>query len=177
MSRTRTAALDADASARLARRYPPPRVSRGAAIGIIVVVAAVFVGWVAWAGVGLATPAVSGRINSFEIESDTASAFHLTVERRDPSVTAVCRVIAQADNFERVFDSSGWRIDYLGGTTYQARFLKETFDTMKTFASEQQGEILERMRPLVHRLGVIDPLLEDHRVHLPVWSVVATRLD
>ncbi|MGZ4530066.1 MAG: hypothetical protein ACXVYA_10625, partial [Mycobacterium sp.] len=29
------------------------------------------------------------------------------------------------------------------------------------------------MRPLVHRLGVIDPLLEDHRVHLPVWSVVS----
>ncbi|KKC02874.1 methyltransferase [Mycobacterium nebraskense] len=82
-----------------------------------------------------------------------------------------------ADNFERVFGANGWRIDYLGGTTYQARFLKETFDAMKEFASEQQGEILQRMRPLVHRLGVIDPLLEDHRVHLPVWSVVATRLD
>ncbi|MEE6135399.1 class I SAM-dependent methyltransferase [Mycobacterium sp. 050128] len=82
-----------------------------------------------------------------------------------------------ADNFERVLGGSGWRIDYLGGTTYQARFLKEAFDAMKTFASEQQGEILEKMRPLVHRLGVIDPLLEDHRVHLPVWSVVATRLD
>ncbi|WP_197498471.1 hypothetical protein [Mycobacterium scrofulaceum] len=82
-----------------------------------------------------------------------------------------------ADNFERVFGANGWRIDYLGGTTYQARFLKETFDAMKEFASEPQGEILQRMRPLVHRLGVIDPLLEDHRVHLPVWSVVATRLD
>ncbi len=48
---------------------------------------------------------------------------------------------------------------------------------MKKFASEQQGEILRRMRPLVHRMSVIDPLLENHRVHLPVWSVVATRLD
>ena len=82
-----------------------------------------------------------------------------------------------ADNFERVLGASGWRIDYLGATTYQARFLKETFDAMKTLASEQQGEILQRMRPLVHRLGVIDPLLEDHWVHLPVWSVAATRLD
>ncbi|SOX52083.1 class I SAM-dependent methyltransferase, partial [Mycobacterium ahvazicum] len=82
-----------------------------------------------------------------------------------------------ADNFERVLGGSGWHIDYLGATTYQARFLKETFDAMKTFASDQQGEILEKMRPLVHRLGVIDPLLEDHRVHLPAWSVVATRLD
>lgn len=48
---------------------------------------------------------------------------------------------------------------------------------MKTMADEGQDEILRRMKPLVHRLGVIDPLLEDHRVHFPVWSVVATRLD
>ncbi len=82
-----------------------------------------------------------------------------------------------ADNFERVLGDSGWRIDYLGVTTYQARLLPETFEAMKTMASEQQGEILRRMRPLVHRMSVIDPLLEDHRVHLPVWSVVATRLD
>ncbi len=85
--------------------------------------------------------------------------------------------VIPADNFERVLGAAGWRIDYLGGTTYQARFLSETFEAMKTVASEQQGEILQRMRPLVHRLGVIEPLLEDHRVHLRVWSVVATRLD
>ncbi|MFZ1178491.1 MAG: hypothetical protein WAO15_19960 [Mycobacterium sp.] len=82
-----------------------------------------------------------------------------------------------ADNFERVLGASGWRIDYLGSTTYQARLLPETFEAMKTVASEQQDEILQRMRPLAHRMSVIDPLLEDHRVHLPVWSVVATRLD
>ncbi|WP_082977305.1 class I SAM-dependent methyltransferase [Mycobacterium sp. 852002-50816_SCH5313054-b] len=82
-----------------------------------------------------------------------------------------------ADNFERVLGDSGWRIEYLGVATYQARLLPETFEAMKKMASEQQGEILHRMRPLVHRMSVIDPLLEDHRVHLPVWSVVATRLD
>ncbi|MCV7090349.1 class I SAM-dependent methyltransferase [Mycobacterium interjectum] len=82
-----------------------------------------------------------------------------------------------ADNFERVLGDSGWRIDYLGVTTYQARLLPETFEAMKKLADEQQGEILRRMRPLVHRMSVIDPLLEDHRVHLPVWSVMATRLD
>jgi hypothetical protein len=27
-----------------------------------------------------------------------------------------------ADNFERVLGASGWRLDYLGGTTYLARF-------------------------------------------------------
>ncbi len=82
-----------------------------------------------------------------------------------------------ADNFERVLGANGWRIDYLGVTTYQGRLLPETFDAMKKAASEQQDEILRRMRPLVHRMSVIDPLLEDHRVHFPVWSVVATRLD
>ncbi len=82
-----------------------------------------------------------------------------------------------ADNFERVLGAGGWRIDYLGGTTYQARFLPETFEAMKTIVSEHQDEIEERMQPIVQQLSVLDPLLEDHRVHLPVWSVVATRLD
>ena len=82
-----------------------------------------------------------------------------------------------ADNFERVLGAGGWRIDYLGGTTYQARFLPETFEAMKTIVSEHQDEVLERMQPIMRQLSVLDPLLEDHRVHFPVWSVVATRLD
>ena len=48
---------------------------------------------------------------------------------------------------------------------------------MKTIVSEHQAESLERKAPLVQQLGVLDPLLEDHQVHFPVWSVVATRLD
>ncbi len=82
-----------------------------------------------------------------------------------------------ADNFERVLGAGGWRLDYLGGTTYLARFGPETFEAMNTIVSEHQDEILERMQPLVQQLSVLDPLLEDHRVHFPVWSVVATRLD
>jgi hypothetical protein len=27
------------------------------------------------------------------------------------------------------------------------------------------------------QLDILSPLLEDHRVHIPVWSVVASRLD
>jgi hypothetical protein len=82
-----------------------------------------------------------------------------------------------ADNFERVLGASGWRIDYLGGSIYQARFLPETFAAMTKVESEHQDEILGRVQPLFQQLGVLDPLLDDHRVHLPVWSVVATRLD
>jgi SAM-dependent methyltransferase len=81
-----------------------------------------------------------------------------------------------ADNFDRVLGASGWRVDYLGSTTYQSRFVPETIGTITTILSEHQDEMLERMAPLMQQLGVLDPLLEDHRVHLPVWSVVATRL-
>ncbi|KAA1252104.1 class I SAM-dependent methyltransferase [Mycobacterium simiae] len=82
-----------------------------------------------------------------------------------------------ADNFQRVLGASGWRIDYLGGTTIQARFLPQAFEAMSTVNSGHQEEILQRMQPLVRQLRVLEPLLHDHRVHLPAWSVVATRLD
>jgi len=35
---------------------------------------------------------------------------------------------------------------------------------------------LDRMKPLQDRLRVIAPLLENHRVHMPFWTVAATRL-
>jgi SAM-dependent methyltransferase len=82
-----------------------------------------------------------------------------------------------ADNFERVLGTSGWRVDYLGGTTYLARFGPETFEAMSRILAESQGNTADAMAPLKHQLSVIGPLLQDHRVHLPVWSVVATRLD
>jgi SAM-dependent methyltransferase len=82
-----------------------------------------------------------------------------------------------ADNFERVLGASGWRLDYLGGTTYLARFGPETFDAMSRILGDAQGDTVERMQPLQHQLSVLGPLLQDYRVHIPVWSVVATRLD
>jgi len=83
-----------------------------------------------------------------------------------------------ADNFERVLKAGGWRLDYLGTTTYLARFGPETFDAMSKIMAEQQGgDATERMRPIKQQLDVLGPLLRDGRVHLPFWSVVATRLD
>ncbi|SON59008.1 Glycine/sarcosine N-methyltransferase [Mycobacterium simulans] len=82
-----------------------------------------------------------------------------------------------ADNFERVLGAGGWRVDYLGGTTYQARFLPQTFEAMNKVVAENQDEMVGRMQPLFEQLQTIGPLLQDHRVHLPVWAVVATRLD
>jgi SAM-dependent methyltransferase len=81
------------------------------------------------------------------------------------------------DNFERVLGASGWRLDYLGGTTYLARFGPQTFDAMSAILDDAQGGTAEKMQPIKEQLQVLGPLLDDYRVHFPVWSVVATRLD
>jgi hypothetical protein len=39
----------------------------------------------------------------------------------------------------------------------------------------QRPDLAERMKPLQDQLRVIEPLLENHRVHMPFWSVAATR--
>ncbi len=80
-----------------------------------------------------------------------------------------------ADNFERVLPPSGWRIDYLGTTTYQANLSPETLADMSRVGGRE--DIADRMKPLQDQLRVIAPLLENHRVHLPFWAVAATRLD
>jgi SAM-dependent methyltransferase len=80
-----------------------------------------------------------------------------------------------ADNFERVLPSSGWRIDYLGTTTYQANINPETLANMSQVS--RRHDIADRMKPLQDQLRVIAPLLENHRVHMPFWAVEATRLD
>jgi SAM-dependent methyltransferase len=82
-----------------------------------------------------------------------------------------------ADNFQRVLGANGWRVDYLGATTLAARFLPQTIDAMNAISAGRQNEMREGMQRLAQQLSVLGPLLEDHRVHLPAWSVVATRLD
>ncbi len=80
-----------------------------------------------------------------------------------------------ADNFERLLPAAGWHLDYLGTTTYLANFSSETLATM---AQGHTGtDWPERMKPVLERFGVLEPLLDQHRVHLPFWTVHATRAD
>jgi SAM-dependent methyltransferase len=81
-----------------------------------------------------------------------------------------------AENFDRVLSAAGWRIDYLGTTTYQATFSPETFAYLSKEMSGDSGWA-ERMKPMQEQLQIIAPLLKNNRVHLPVWAVTATRLD
>jgi SAM-dependent methyltransferase len=80
-----------------------------------------------------------------------------------------------ADNFERVLPSSGWRIDHLGTTTYQVNLSPETLADMSRIGGIQ--DIADRLKPLQDQLRVIAPLLEHQLVHMPFWTVLATRLE
>lgn len=79
-----------------------------------------------------------------------------------------------ADNFDRVLAPAGWHIDHLGTTTFQHHFTSEALVHM---SGTQSGQYGERMKPVLDRLRVIEPLLENNVLHWPVWAVVATRVD
>ncbi|MEV0947981.1 class I SAM-dependent methyltransferase [Rhodococcus sp. NPDC049939] len=82
-----------------------------------------------------------------------------------------------AEVLERVLSASGWHIDYLGTTTYRARFDPEQFAKMSEFAGQEFPEFESLLAPMLQKLQVIAPLLEDHLVHMPVWALHATRVD
>jgi hypothetical protein len=68
-----------------------------------------------------------------------------------------------------VLPRSGWRVDYLGTTTYQANLSSEALANMPRLCGRQ--DIADRMAPLRDQLGVIAPLLENHLIHMPFWAV------
>ncbi|MGH3966763.1 MAG: class I SAM-dependent methyltransferase [Mycobacterium sp.] len=81
-----------------------------------------------------------------------------------------------ADNFERVLGAGGWRVDHVGTSTYLGIFRPETLE----FMQQRMGadpDMAKRFQPLQERLKVLGPLLVNHRVHMPIWAVAATRLD
>lgn len=69
---------------------------------LVALLAVAGLAWTVWAGLDMATPPVSGRLDTYQVVSDTDARFTISVQRPDPSQPAMCRVIAQADNFERV---------------------------------------------------------------------------
>jgi hypothetical protein len=87
---------------RLRRRYPPPRIPRGVLIALVSILAVALLSWVIWSATLQSRPAVSGNVTAYTVQSDARISVTLTVDRPDPSVAAVCRVVAQAVDFELV---------------------------------------------------------------------------
>lgn len=94
--------LSPEAAERLRRRYPRSRVPRPLLVGMIGLLAASGLLWLVWIASVHSRPSVSGQVTAYTVRSDTSVAVTLTVDRPDPRVPAVCRVIAQAVDFSPV---------------------------------------------------------------------------
>jgi SAM-dependent methyltransferase len=76
--------------------------------------------------------------------------------------------------------ANGWRIDFLGPTTYlgnSAGFPGEDQDVPAAMAEHMPPEALEQMRDVRARFSAIAELLDDDRVYLPFTVVHAHRVD
>lgn len=69
--------------------------------------------------------------------------------------------------------AGGWRIDYLGPTSYLVNVRAAGFAAQV----EQNPDAPPRIRAIAQRLAVIEPLLDGQLVHAPFWEIHATRID
>jgi hypothetical protein len=75
--------------------------------------------------------------------------------------------------------ANGWRIDFLGPTTYLGNALAfgGNDDFPKAMAEQLPPEALEQMREVAARFEKIADLLDDGRIYLPFTVVHAHRVD
>ena len=84
------------------------------------------------------------------------------------------------DNIRDTLTSSGWRIDFLGPTTYLANTAALGGDDTSIPEQMRQmmsAEQLEQMADVRSRFETIVPMLDDDRLHLPFTVVHASRVD
>ena len=91
-----------DAAERLRRRYPKPRVPRPLLVVLIGVGVVLALTWLVWTALLHSRPAVAAQVVTFRIDSDTSVSATISVERRDPSLPATCRMLAQAADYQPV---------------------------------------------------------------------------
>lgn len=83
------------------------------------------------------------------------------------------------DTLRDTLNRNGWRIDFLGPTTYQGRvdgFTAPTDEPPAELLAGMPPERQEQMRQMAERMAVILPLVEGGRVHLPFTVVHTTRV-
>jgi hypothetical protein len=100
--RTARPELTAADRERLARRYPGPRLPRPVLIGIVAVLAAGSLTWLIWTALVHSEPVVSADVASYTVVSDARIDATVIVDRPDPSIPVICRVSAQAEDFQPV---------------------------------------------------------------------------
>jgi SAM-dependent methyltransferase len=91
------------------------------------------------------------------------------------NVNGVQSEFLPAENFERVLPAAGWRIDYLGPSTWVNTFGQDAFAQLAR--RQTNPAFVQRTKRLLEQFKTIGPLLTDDRIYVPFWSVVATRVD
>lgn len=83
-----------------------------------------------------------------------------------------------AESLRAVLTAAGWHLDYLGTTTYQGIFDPGSFAEMiRMMEAIDRPDIADGIKVLHSRFRTLEPLLEGNLIHMPFWSVVATRVD
>ena len=83
-------------------------------------------------------------------------------------------------NLRDTLTANGWRIDFLGPTTYLASasgFGSAGDDFPQAMAEQMPPEALEQMKDVRARFSTIADLLDGDRIHLPFTVVHAHRVD
>jgi SAM-dependent methyltransferase len=83
-------------------------------------------------------------------------------------------------NIRDTLTANGWRIDFLGPTTYlgnAAGFRMDEHGFPQHLADQMPPEALEQIRQMRERFAKIADLLDDDRVYLPFTAVHAHRVD
>lgn len=77
------------------------------------------------------------------------------------------------DELRSGLPAGGWRIDYLGPTSYLVNVSAAGFAAQV----ERNSAAPPRIRAIAQRLAVIEPLMDGQLAHAPFWEIHATRID
>jgi SAM-dependent methyltransferase len=75
--------------------------------------------------------------------------------------------------FRDVLPHGGWEITYLGPTTYLVNMSVEQIEMM----AARNPDMADQVQELLEQFRLMEPWLQDGRVHAPFWEVHATRVD
>ncbi len=100
----------------------------------------------------------------------------------DDSVNGVTAPMdaVQESEIRETLPGGGWRIDFLGPTTFlgNASGFSGSFGKLPdAVLAQMPPELARKMHLMAERMAVILPLIDDGRIHLPCHIVHATRID
>ena len=135
---SRDPSLTDEAHERIVTRYPKPR--RAPWVALIIVLAAILIGWTVWTGLYQADQPIRASLHGYHAVSDTRVDVTINLHRPNPSVAGSCTLAATGADHVRVGETT---VTFPAGSSRD-----ETIHTsVKTFSRAVTAE-LEKCRPI-----------------------------